>query len=222
MKMIVCLLFAASFASASVAQDVGGDKKGEQKIKFTGGPIVEMNASGFIHLGIAGGRSEMEIGANVGGFLDMGIADWFSVQCGMVFQYKTSRQSWRQESGRFEYVGVEVPVYAMFHVPLRGGGRFSVGVGPYTDFGFSASYKVGGHSLDVYEKNDATGLPAMKDNDTGFGFKLGYEFNSGLQVNATYRVSVTNVIDANSNKAKMYPQAMSVGVAYRFGKGKKR
>ena len=140
----------------------------------------------------------------------------------MVFQYKTSRQSWRQESGRFEYVGVEVPVYAMFHVPLRGGGRFSVGVGPYTDFGFSASYKVGGHSLDVYEKNDATGLPAMKDNDTGFGFKLGYEFNSGLQVNVTYRGSVTNAIDANSNKAKMYPQAMSVGVAYRFGKGKKR
>lgn len=222
MKVIVCLLLAASFAATSMAQDGGEGKKEERKIKFTGGPLAEMNASGFVHSGIAEGLSKMEIGANVGGFLNMGIADWFSVQCEMVFQYKASDFTWQGEAGRFRYWGVEVPVYAMFHLSLRDGGRFSIGVGPYTDFGFSASYKVGGHSLDVYEKDEAIGLPAMKDNDTGFGFKFGYEFRSGLQVNATYRISVTNVIDVNSNNAKMYPQAMSVGVAYRFGKDNKR
>jgi len=40
----------------------------------------------------------------------------------------------------------------------------------------------------------------------------------GLKLNATYKASVTNLLDANSNTVKMYPHAVSVGVAYRFGK----
>lgn len=58
----------------------------------------------------------------------------------------------------------------------------------------------------------------MKDSDTGFGVKVGYEFASGLQINASYKASVTNIMDANSSDVKMYPQYVSLGIAYRFGK----
>lgn len=218
MKMIVCFMLAASCATVSMAQDGGNGGAERRGVRFTGGPVAEMNASGFVHSGISGGRSTMDIGANLGGFVDMEITRWFSIQGCMTFQYKSSDFEWTGETGRYKYWGVEIPLYAMFHLPLRGGDRLSLGVGPYTNFGLGASYTVNGQKLDVYEKDKDTGLPAMTDTDTGFGFKVGYEFSSGLQINATYRISATNVVDANSSKAKMYPQAMSVGVAYRFGK----
>lgn len=218
MKKIVSFMLALSCATLSLAHN-GGESNGDgQGVRFTGGPIVEMNASGFIQSGISGGRSTMDIGANVGGFVDMEITDWFSVEGDLTFQYKSSDFEWTGESGRYKYWGVEIPMYAMLHLPLHNGGRISAGIGPYTNFGLDASYTVGGRKLDVYEKDKDTGLPAMTDTDTGFGIKLGYEFASGLQINVTYRISVTNVVDANSSAAKMHPQAMSVGVAYRFGK----
>ena len=72
--------------------------------------------------------------------------------------------------------------------------------------------------MDVYEKEESTGLPIMRDANTGFGIKVGYEFVSGLQINATYKVSVTNQLDANSSEVKIHPHVASLGIAYRFGK----
>ena len=58
----------------------------------------------------------------------------------------------------------------------------------------------------------------MKDSDTGFAFKLGYEFASGLQLNAAYKMSMTDVADANNGVAELRPLSFSFGIAYRWGK----
>ena len=97
--MIVCFMLAASCATVSMAQDGGNGGAERRGVRFTGGPVAEMNASGFVHSGISGGRSTMDIGANVGGFVDMEITRWFSIQGCMTFQYKSSDFEWTGETG---------------------------------------------------------------------------------------------------------------------------
>ncbi len=190
----------------------------KQKIVFTGGALLESNLSGFFHSGVENGNGIMRAGFSVGGFLNLGISPSFSVQGEMLFHCKNSGFEWDSQKGDFSYWGMEIPVYAMYHYVFSKGNRLHVGIGPYTEFGFGAKFKCGGEKVDLYEKDGSTGLPALQDSNTGFGIKIGYEFVSGFQVNAGYKASVSNLLDANSSRIKMHPQAISVGLAYRFGK----
>ena len=61
--------------------------------------------------------------------------------------------------------------------------------------------------------------------DFGLGLLRGYEFNSGLQVNAGYQVGLVNQADeltalknviSGSDDAKMRTQTVNVGIGYRF------
>lgn len=190
----------------------------EQKLALSGGPLVEMNATGFIHSGFTSGNSSMRTGLSVGGFLNLGISGHFSVQGEISFQYRHSEFGWENSGGCYRYWGVEIPVYAMYHHTLANGGRIHVGIGPYTNLGLDATFKTASGKKNLYEKAQDTGLPPMKDSDTGFSIKAGYEFRCGLQLNVSFRASVTNLIDSNSSEVKMYPIIIGAGVAYRFGK----
>lgn len=213
------MIMAALLASCvTTAQAQEKQPRESQNPSATGGVILETNISGFFHSGINDGHSGMEAGASIGGFLNLGIARSFSVQGEILAHYKHSRFEWGEKPGVFCYWGIEIPIYAMYHLRVKNGGQFHFGIGPYTEFGLKATYKRDGEKGDLYEKDETKGLPILRDSNTGFGMKIGYEFLSGIQLNATYKVSVTNLLDANSNSIKMYPQAVSIGVAYRFGK----
>lgn len=190
----------------------------EQRLTLSGGPILESNLSGFFHSGVDGGNCQMRAGVSAGGFLDLGIRPSFSVQGTLLFHLKRSDFEWDGQTGEFRYVGAEFAVHALYHFHLRSGAQFIVGLGPYTEFGFDATLKRNGVKSNLYEKDTDTGLPILRDSNTGFAVKVGYELACGLQLNATYKASVTNLLDANSSTVKMYPHAVSVGVAYRFGK----
>lgn len=189
-----------------------------QSLTITGGVILETNVSGFFHSGVDGGNSRMKAGASAGGFLNLEIIRSFSVQGEMLIHYRHSGFDWGGMPGEFQYWGIEIPIYAMYHIGLKRGGQFHFGIGPYTEFGLDATYKRNGQKGDLYEKDEANDLPILRDSNTGFSMKIGYEFLSGLQLNATYKASVTNLLDANSSRVKMHPHAISIGVAYRFGK----
>lgn len=190
----------------------------KQNIVFTGGALLETNISGFLHSGVENGNSIMKPGFSIGGFLNLGIIQPFSVQGEMLFHYKSSKFEWNNQKGNFTYWGMEISIYAMYHYTFRKGNRLHIGIGPYTEFGFDAKFKHGGKSADLYEKNGSTGLAVLQDSNSGFGVKIGYEFVSGFQINASYKASVSNQLDANSSQIKMHPHAISIGVAYRFGK----
>ena len=217
-KYVISLLFIGFYHTVIQAQDISNSQSKEQRIKLTGGITVESNYSNFIHSGINNGNSKMKPGAGLGGFLNMGISKSFSIQGEMTFQYKSSDFTVGSQTGNYQYWGMEVPIYAFYHFNFNRGNRLYIGIGPYTTFGLGASFRQDGKKTDVYEKDKEKGLPIMKDSDTGFGVKVGYEFASGLQINASYKASVTNIMDANSSDVKMYPQYVSLGIAYRFGK----
>ena len=190
----------------------------EQRLSFSGGPILETNCSGFLHTGVTGGNCRMKTGVTAGGFLNLGITSAFSVQCELLFHYKHSDFEWEGERGQFQYFGAELPIYALYHWHLPGGKTFFAGVGPYTEFGLDATFKRNGVKGDLYEKDEATGLPILRDSNTGFAVKLGYELRCGIQFNLSYKTSVTNLLEANSHTVQMRPHAIHAGIAYRFGK----
>lgn len=213
-KILISIFLAMPFMPTLHAREHGQT----QHVTVSGGPLVEMNTTGFIHSGFIDGASRMKTGITVGGFVNFCISHHFSIQGEMAFMHKHSDFHWESGGGCYRYWGMEIPVYAMYHSRLGNGGMIYAGIGPYTNFGLDAKFKNGGKELDLYEKDASTGLPPMKDSDTGFGIKAGYEFPCGLQLNASYKASISNVIDSNSSRVKMHPHTISFGVAWRFGK----
>ena len=220
---IIAIVFASVYTYTSHAQlsEITNRKtqlQEKQKIMFTGGVMLESNLSGFFYSGVENGNGIMKAGFSAGGFLNMSIARSFSVQGEMLFHHKLSKFEWDNQKGNFSYWGLEIPIYAMYHYTFSKGNLLQIGIGPYTEFGFAAKFKHGGTKADLYQKDRSTGLPPLQDSNTGFGVKVGYEFVSGFQLNTSYKVSISNLLDANSSQIKMHPHAISVGVAYRFGK----
>lgn len=222
-KYLIISLLTISSMSTLKAQPfsvngTGAKSFNEQKIIFTGGVILETNTSGFIHSGINGSQSKMKLGFSTGGFLNLGISKTFSVQGEMLFHYKNSDFEWSNQKGEYRYWGMEIPIYAMYHHYFSKTNCLYIGIGPYTEFGLGATFKYNGIKQDLYQKDGTTKLPALRDSNTGFGIKAGYELISGLQINATYKASITNLLDENSSTIKMHPQTISIGIAYRFAK----
>lgn len=219
----IFLLLTALLPVSSAAMGKNGEPGGNesvretQKVTISGGLSAAYLSSNFLHSPMQDGRSTMRYGAGIGGFLDIGIKEWFSIQPELMLGHKVSDFSRLGETGTFYYWGIELPIYAMFHILLKGDrGQFNIGAGPFTDFGLHGIYATDGHSHDVYSRNEATGLSTMKDNFSGIAVKAGYEFRFGLQVNCSYKVSLTNVLDENSSRVRMHPQTASLEIAYRF------
>ena len=93
----------------------------------------------------------------------------------------------------------------MYHYTFSRGGCLQVGIGPYTEFGFDAKFKHGGKEADLYEKDGSTGLAAFQESNSGFGAKVGYEFVSGFQINASYKASIATCLMPTAAKLKSIP-----------------
>lgn len=196
--------------------DNAGTGTKEQKLMVSGGPAAAFIASNFVHSPMEDGRSVMKYGFGAGGFVDLGIKDWFSIQFELMLGYEESEFVRLGETRTFRHAGLELPIYAMFHIPADGCGRINAGIGPFTDFGLWGAYGAGNSWHDVYDRDKSTGLSTMKDNYSGIAVKAGYEFNFGLQINCCYRISLSNVLDENSSLVRMHPQTASFEIAYRF------
>lgn len=214
---MVTLLACACTPGMAGAQEASAGTDGQGR-RFTGGPFLEAGFSNFLHSGTGDGVSRMKAGFTAGGFVQVGLGRLFSLQGELLFHYRNSGFRWDGQTADFSYWGVEVPIYALCHYDLPKGGRLFAGLGPYVDFGLEATLSRDGHKSDLYERGEGAEAPPLRDSHTGFAVKLGYEFACGFQLVATYKASVTNLLDANSSSASMHPQAVSFGVAWRFGK----
>lgn len=180
--------------------------------KVTWGIKAEANMSNFLVSGLSGSESKMKLGFTAGGFLNYNITEHFALQGELIYHYKSSDFLYDGQNNVYQYWGMEIPIYAMIYQKLSHGGRIYAGVGPYAEFGFSAELKQDGKKRNLYD--DA----AMNDFNSGFGIIVGYELPSQFQINAGYKVSVTNILDTNSSSATFLPVAVSLGIGYRFGK----
>lgn len=172
---------------------------------------------GVLSFGIFGGKQQVETGFSVGGFAKLDLSGLFAVQGEAAFQYKQSEFAWNNGKGDFRYWGMEIQILAMVQHAFTNGGRVYLGVG-YTPTGLDARFVQDGVKINLYKRDGNAELPPMRNSDTGFGAKVGYELPCGLQVNVSWKASIGNVLDANSDKLSMHPMAWGMGVAYRFKK----
>jgi len=171
------------------------------------GVKVESGMSNFRLSDMGGVKSKMGFGVSAGGFSKIEISRNFAIQSEILFQYQTSTLEQKGFEDRdFKYWGIESPIYAMGQYYTATGGRLYIGVGPYTGYGFSA--KLNNPDQKLY-KDDA-----FQHWDFGFKAQIGYEFPNGFQINAGYKMGLKNAIDEGDGK--MRPQAVSLGVGYRF------
>lgn len=205
--------------------------------KVTGGVILGGNFSDFIIRQHGGKpvRSNMKVGLEVGGFLDFSVVKHFSIMGQLFFTVEQNRfEIDTVANNRMWNIGIEVPVYFMGRFGNMDKGYVNFGAGPYTHFTVASNvgtpWKNGSEqepTPEEWERYETERrydeLYKLHNNHFGLGFIVGYEFPFGMQINATYKISLSDIATFYGNhkgeeiaNASLYPQKVSLVVAYRF------
>ena len=196
--------------------------------RVTGGVLLNANMSNFIISNVNNKASSyMKIGGEIGGFLDFKVTKHFNILGKIVFTAEQNRFALDESRKLLWAFGVDVPVYFMGVFGNMEKGYLQFGVGPYTHITFASN--IG----DRYSNNTATTLVGENDpyskiyvlhnNHSGLTATIGYEFPIGIQINAAYMVSLTDIFsyynqetDPQNRAKSIYPQRVSLGIAYRW------
>lgn len=176
------------------------------------GVKTEGNASNFILSDMDNLKTNIGAGGSIGGFIKLDLSKKFAIQEDILFSYLTSEWEQNGKKDTYESLAIDVPIYAMGQWSLPTGGRIYAGVGPYVSMGVKAKLK--DSDVDLYE--EVNGETPFTRITAGGAAQIGYEFNFGLQVNASYRVGLINSLDSQKDDAKMNSQTLSLGIGYRF------
>ena len=175
------------------------------------GVKAEANMSNFLLSDLDNQSSTMKLGPTLGGFINIGVHENFSIQPEVMLFYRQSKMETGSVKDDFRQWGMQVPVYFLGQT-YTNSGKFYAGVGPYLGLGFDAKYKDA--DKDLYKK--VNGKTDMNRWDFGLGALVGYELSNGVQVNAGYQLGLIDQLDALKDDASMRNQAVSLGVGYRF------
>jgi len=175
------------------------------------GVKAEANMSNFLLTDLDNQSSTMKLGPTLGGFMNIGVHENFSIQPEVMLFYRQSKMETGSVKDDFRQWGMQVPVYFLGQT-YTNSGKFYAGVGPYLGLGFDAKYKDA--DKDLYKK--VNGKTDMNRWDFGLGALVGYEFSNGVQVNGGYQLGLIDQLDALKDDASMRNQAVSLGVGYRF------
>lgn len=210
--------------------------------KVTLGLVGAPNTSHFIitREGSAPLSSNMKIGADVGGFIDFVVTPHFAIQGQVVFTAEQNRFHVGGSKDRLWSFGANVPVYFLGRFGNREQGYVSFGAGPFTHVTFASN--ISGHysnngadptqqlkaapaapASDAEENGEYDELYKLHRFHSGLAATAIYEFPVGVQIYASYMVSLTDIFSFYSAhegqpvaNASIYPQRVSLGVGYRF------
>lgn len=209
----------------------------------TTGLIFNANMSNFV---ISHSRnamsSYMRIGVEAGGFVDFCIDKHFGIQAQCLISAEQNRFSIAAEHADYGLwqVGMDIPFLFMGRFGNLREGFLQLGGGLFTHFQFANN--VGkpvvytGNVQDLEREQQRNELQQnyqdllkLHNNHFGVCGMIGYEFPVGVQVNASYRISLSDIctyyvsgkqsLDEKQlalAQAAIYPQKVSLGIAYRF------
>jgi len=129
--------------------------------------------------------SRMKAGFTAGGFIQVDLSEYFSLQPGLDLQYQSSKLKSKTTDltlGNVNNLALYLPVYAVIKADI-GTGKGFLGAGPYLGYGLSA--KSDGHNL--YKKDNPVVGDKMRRLDYGIGCMAGYEFNRHWMVAASFK-----------------------------------
>jgi hypothetical protein len=202
MKKII--LSAVVFCSVFFVSGVQAQTKVSFGVKLNG------NLTNVKLADIKGSSSSFRPGASIGGFTRISFGEYFALQPELLFNYTEGEIKCGQKKARFDYGGVEVPVYALGQFAV-GNGKFFVGAGPHAGYGFSIDSKKAKEADDDTKLKDIIELEHWY---MGGSAIAGYEFSFGLFINAGYQLSFD--LNSNGKSSNVRTQTISLGAGYRF------
>ena len=198
----------------------------------SGGLFAGANMSNFV---ITRDRqtmsSYMKVGAELGGFIDFALSKHFAIQPQVIFTAQENYFAVTDTANHLWSFGMEIPVYFLGRFGNMQQGYVQFGGGIFTHFTFASNiankYRSfdeipgpGTHKTDGY---DYSRLYSLHNNHFGLCAMVGYEFWFGLQINASYKISLSDVAGFYSEMkgqkiadALIFPQSVSLTVGYRW------
>lgn len=172
----------------------------------------------FQKTGAPGAVSTLTPGFTIGGLMNLWFKEWIGIRPELNLNFKQTVLGWEDNSGKMQSFGIEVPIYVMGRLDVFRSHHILFGIGPYTEFSCYARWMIGDRNVDLLEIHES-GTPMIQDTQSGFGAILGYEFGNGLNINIAYRLCCFNILQPNTSQGvSLYPQSISLGLAYKFGK----
>ncbi|SEI39221.1 Outer membrane protein beta-barrel domain-containing protein [Dyadobacter sp. SG02] len=169
MRKISLLVLLSVFSSAAFAQS------------FSIGPKAGVNISNYTGSDV---ESDARVGYHLGGILNFGIGQVFSIQPEVLFSTQGAKF---KNAGKQEFKTTYVTVPVMLKFRSKGGFYF--------EFGPQASFKTGEDIPDQTIDNFAKNL------DLAGGVGLGYQANFGLGIGARYIAGFSKVGDFDKTAA---------------------
>ena len=200
-KTVFVLVFALGFISLNA------------QVKTNWGIKAEMNASSFLFDKVPGMKSDFGLGAGLGAFSRIDLGENFALQPELMFHWQNSTLKQSGVKSDFQYWGIEIPFYAIGQIIFENNARIYIGLGPYWRLGFSAQNRT--DKVNLY-KGDETTDAFMQRGDIGAGVIIGVELPFGMQINASYKYGLLNILDAPNENSVMSSQVISFGLGARF------
>ena len=213
--VFLVLLFGACFFSFA-----------QKKYKFgvKGGlSIVDFKQSGN-SVGNQISDVNFRVSYHVGGFVQYSISDKIDMQSGVFFSSQGGSRSVEfiedfnssdisTDRTNFVYNYLNVPLLVKYNLSKS----WSVKTGPQLGFLLSADVKnqyvfIDGiqFNFDSNVKDDASLI------DVSWSLEAGYEFESGLLVDVTYNLGLSNTIDAENSDFKRENRVFQLSLGYKF------
>ena len=181
--------------------------------------------------------SYMRIGAEVGGFLDFA-TQHFAIQPQVILTAHQNYFAATDTTNRLWSFGVEVPIYFLGRFGNMEQGYVQFGGGIFTHFTYLSNVKDKYNNLDEstpasaplfrmpYDETpayDYSRLYQLHNNHFGLCLLVGYECPFGMLINASYKISLSDIAGFYSEKkgdpvadALIYPQSVSLSIGYRW------
>ena len=205
----------------------------------SGGILAGVNMSNFIitrdHHTMS---SYMRVGGELGGFLDFAVIKNFAIQPQVIFTAHQNYFAVTDSANHLWSFGVDIPIYFLGRFGNMEKGYIQFGGGIFTHFTFASNIANKFKNLDDATpssamparmkeeepvKYDYSRLYSLHNNHFGVCATVGYEFPIGIQINAQYKVSLSDIAGFYSeNKGKeiadalIYPQSVSLSIGYRW------
>ena len=197
----------------------------------SGGLLAGANMSNFIITRSHNTASSyMRIGGEFGGFLDFRITKHFAIQPQVIFTAQQNYFAATDTANTLWSFGAEIPVYFLGRFGNMEKGYIQFGGGIFTHFTFASNitdkFKNWDDPTSVKPSSDSHDykeLYRLHDNHFGVCVLVGYEFSFGMQINASYKISVSDIASFYRNNkgqeiadALIYPQSVSLTLGYRW------
>lgn len=168
------------------------------------------------------------IGFNLTGFADLGVAKNFYVQPGISLQNKGTK--WETVSNGVTFtqtdntMTIDIPVNAVYSIPTGNIGAVQLSAGPYIGFSIAGERKnvTTTQGNTVSDKRDLKFGSTTNDDvnalDYGANFGLAYRLNSGFLFGANYGLGLSNLTpkDSRNGNEKVSQRVLGFSVGFSF------